>query len=164
MQFLTARTVLFARVGGFLWLSFLLVKSPLTITNANITLLLGQAMHLPTVQVTLTNPLFGLLAVFLTSMAIADLIPLMAENIAFFETAVPSRLMFYFCLGSFCLLSDYGLIANNLVFTYAFFEIWLNFLIYNNLKGEKYQRAKKYLEEHGEELRDQADAQIIPIA
>lgn len=163
MQFLTAKTVIYIRVAVLTWISFLLLKNPKAVTMANFTILLGEAMQLPVVQVTDTNPLFGVLAIFITSSAIADLIPAVAENIAYFETLVPTRLLFHFFLGAFCLISDYGLIANNLVFLYAFFEIWLNFLIYNNLRDEKYYRAKKYLEEHGDELIEQDNAQVVPI-
>lgn len=163
MQFLTAATILYARVGLLVYLSFILLKSPSTIVNANFTLMLGQAMHLATVHASDKNPLFGLLALFIGSNAISDLIPLLAENIAYFETVVPTRLACYFLLGSFCLVSDYGLIANNLVFTYSFVEIWLNFLIYNNLRDEKYYRAKKFLEEHGEELRREEGELVVPI-
>lgn len=163
MQFLTANIILYARIALMLWVSFMLVKNPLTLTNANFSLLLGQAMRLPTVQVTASNPLFGLLAVFISTNALSDLIPILSENTAYFETYVPVRLMFNFILGAFCIFSNFGLIANNLVFTYAFLEIWLNFLIYNNLKDEKYKRVKTYLEEHGEELRRTADAQVVPL-
>ncbi|KAM9920894.1 hypothetical protein OXX59_002151 [Metschnikowia pulcherrima] len=163
MQFLTAKTVLFIRFLGLMCLVFLLLRSPLTVCSANITVLLGQAMNLPIVQVTPQNPLFGILAVFIASSAISDLIPLLAENVAYFESLVPTRLFFFFVLGSFCLLSEYAIVANNVVFCYAFLEIWLNFLVYNNLRDEKYYRAKEYLEQHGEELRDMANAQVMPI-
>lgn len=163
MQFLTATTIIYARVGILLYLSFVLLKSPSLIVNAKFTLLLGQAMHLATVQVSDKNPLFGLLALFIGINAISDLVPVMAQNITHFETLVPIRLAFFFMLGSFCLISDYGIISNNLVFTYAFAEIWLNFLIYNNLRDEKYYRAKQFLEEHGEELRMEEGEQVVPI-
>ncbi|GEQ68778.1 hypothetical protein JCM33374_g2447 [Metschnikowia sp. JCM 33374] len=163
MQFLTAKTVLYLRVAGLTFIAFLLLKNPVKVANANITVLLGQAMNLPIVQATPGNPLFGILAVFVASSVLGDLIPIFAENIAYFETLVPTRLLFFFVLGSFCLISDYGLIANNLVFSYSFLEIWLNFLVYNNLRDEKYYRAKEYLEQHGEELREMADAQVMPI-
>lgn len=163
MQFLTANIVLYIRIAFLLWLSFMLLKNPLALTNANFSILLGQAMRLPTIQVTTTNPLFGLIAVFLSSYALSDLVPLLSENIPYFENLVPVRLMFNFVLGAFCISSNYGLVANNLVFTFAFLEIWLNFLIYNNLKTEKYTRVKTYLEEHGDELRKTADAQVVPL-
>lgn len=163
MQFLTAKSVLYLRLAGLTYLAFTLLKSPTTVVNANVTVLLGQAMNLPIVQVTSSNPLFGVLAVFLALQVLSELIPVMADNIMYFESMVPTRLMFFFALGLFCLISDYAPVANNLVFSYAFLEIWLNFLVYNNLRDEKYYRAKEYLEQHGEELRDMENAQVRPI-
>lgn len=163
MQFLTASTILYVRVILLLCLAFMLVKNPAAIVKANFTLILGQAMHLPTVHASDTNPLFGILSIFIASSAISDLIPCLAENIAYFETLVPTRLTFFFLLGSFCLISEFGIIANNLVFTYSFIEIWLNFLIYNNLRDEKYYRAKKFLEEHGDELREEEGERVVPV-
>lgn len=163
MQFLTAKTVLYIRSFVHFTAAFFLLKSPATIINANVNALLGQAMNLPMIQVAESNPLFGLLAVFVALQGLMDLIPALADNVAFFELVVPIRLTIYFMLGLFCLFSDFGLVANNVVFTYSFLEIWLNFVVYNNLRDEKYYRAKEYLEKHGEELRDAANAQVLPI-
>lgn len=163
MQFLTSKTLLYIRCAFLLWLAFYLLKSPLTICSVNFSILLGQAMRLAIVEVSANNPLFGIISVFLTASAISDLIPVLSENHTYFDTVIPVRLGFFFILGAFCMLSDYGLVANNLVFTYSFLEIWIHFLIFNNLRDEKYYRAKKYLEEHGEELRNHAAAQVVPI-
>lgn len=163
MQFLTAKAVLYIRIIFLLFVAFYLLKDPLVVTNSNFAILLGDAMHLPVVQANKANPLFGTISVLFTFLALSDLIPVTAQNITYFETLVPARLMFAFVLGSFCLVSEYAAIANNLVFTFAFIEIWLNFLIYNNLKDEKYTRVKTYLEEHGEELRKTVDDQIYPL-
>lgn len=163
MQFLTARTILYARIVFLLYVAFYLLKDPLYIVDSNFVILLGDAMHLPFVQSSKNNPLLGILAVFLSLLALSDLIPLTAHNITYFETLVPARLMYTFALGGFCLMSEYSVVANNLVFTYSFIEIWLNFLIYNNLKDEKYTRVKTYLEEHGDELRQTVDDQVVPL-
>lgn len=163
MQFLSAKTLLYIRCVGQLWLAFLALTSPLTITMSSFPLLLGQAMRVPTVDASENNPMFGVVAVLFTLQAVSDLIPILAENVQYFDTVVPARLMFAFLLGLFCITSEYGLVANNLVFTYSFFEIWFNFLIYTNLRDDKYQRAKQYLEEHGEELRQQDGEQVVPV-
>lgn len=163
MQFLTSKTLLYVRCAFLLWLAFYMLKSPLTICSVNFSILLGQAMRLPIVEVSPNNPLFGVLSLFIALFAISDLIPILAENTAYFETLIPVRLLLFFILGAFCMASEYALIANNLVFTYSFLEIWINFLIFNNLRDEKYYRAKHYLEEHGEELRNHAAAQVVPI-
>lgn len=163
MQFLSAKTVIYIRVLVHVVIAFLLLKNPASVIMPNFTLLLGEAMRLPIIQVTETNPLFGVLALFVLLSALSDVIPALAENIQYFETLVPTRLVVFFVLGAFCTVSESALVANNVVFTYAFLEIWLNFLIYTNLRDEKYYRAKKYLEEHGEELREQDNAQVVPI-
>lgn len=163
MQFLSSKTLIYIRSALLLWVSFLLLTSPVKVFSMNFPILLGQAMRLPTIEVSSTNPLFGVLSMFIAFSAISDIIPALAENINYFETYVPLRLFLFFCLGGFCIVSDYGLIANNIVFTYSFMEIWINFLIYNNLRDEKYQRAKTYLEEHGEELRRFDGSQVVPV-
>lgn len=163
MQFLTSKTLLYTRSGFLLWLAFYLLKNPVAVTSVNLSILLGQAMRLPIIEASPNNPLFGVLSLFISVSAISDLIPAIAENTAYFETIVPVRLFGFFVVGAFCLISDYSLIANNLVFTYTFLEIWINFVIFNNLRDEKYYRAKHYLEEHGEELRNNAAAQVVPV-
>ncbi|OBA22482.1 hypothetical protein METBIDRAFT_39784 [Metschnikowia bicuspidata var. bicuspidata NRRL YB-4993] len=163
MQFLTAKTVLYVRLAGLTCVCFFLLKKPQILVNANITVLLGRAMNLPIVQATPSNPLFGVLAVAIALLVVGDLVPVLADNVVYFETLVPTRLLFFFVLASFCLVSDYAVVANNLVFSYLFLEIWLNFLVFNNLRDEKYYRAKEYLETHGAELREMADAQVMPI-
>ena len=163
MQFLTAKTVLQLRVLGLLILLFLLLKDPVAVFNSNFAMLLGQAMRLPTVVVSPENPLLGLLSLFIAAFALSDLIPAMAENTSHFDTWVPIRLAFFFMLGAFCMISEYGPLANNVMFTYSFFEIWLNFLIFNNLRDEKYRRAKEFLEKHGDDMREMASEQVRPI-
>lgn len=142
---------------------FLLLKDPATIFDSSFTLLLGQAMRLPLVAVSPGNPLLGILSLFFTLLSLSDLVPILAENTAYFEALVPIRLGFFFVLGTFCMISEFGMIANDVVFTYSFMEIWLNFLVYTNLRDEKYQRAKEFLEKHGDELREMANERVVPI-
>lgn len=163
MQFLSAKAVIYIRVLALVAFLFFLVKNPATFFNSNFTILLGEAMRLPMIQVTQGNPLFGLLSLFVGLFALSDLVPVMAENISHFETFVPIRLGFFFILATFCMISEYSLIANNVVFTYSFMEVWLNFLIFTNLRDEKYQRAKEFLEKHGDELREMANERVVPI-
>lgn len=163
MQFLSAKTVVYIRILGLVTFLFFLLKDPSTLFNSNFSLLLGEAMRLPIVQVTQGNPILGLLALFIGFFALSDLVPALAENTAHFETLVPVRLGFFFLLGLFCMVSEYGPLSNNIVFTYAFLEIWLNFLIYSNLRDEKYKRAKEFLEKHGDEMREMANERVVPI-
>lgn len=163
MQFLSSKAVLYLRIIGLTALLFLLLKSPTSIFNANFSLLLGQAMRLPTVTVSNENPLLGLVALFVFGVALSDLVPLMAENTQHFETLVPVRLGFFFFLAIFCMISEYGPIANNIVFTYSFLEIWVNFVLFTNLRDEKYKRAREFLEKHGDEMREMANERVRPI-
>lgn len=160
MQFLTASTLLYARVAFLLVIGFFFVTDAESVINSNFALLLGQAMELPMVQVSATNPLLGILSVALFTLAVSDLIPLLADNVDYFETIVPTRLAAFFALAAYTYLSDFELLANNVVFTYAFFEIWFNVLIYSNLRNEKYYRLKKFVEEHGEEIQRQENEQV----
>lgn len=160
MQFLTARSLLYVRVLCLAVLAFLIVTDPSALVGASFNILLGQAMELPIAQVSAENPLCGILGVVFGTLALADLIPLLAENLDYFDTMVPVRLMLFFALGAYTYFSSNPIVANNLVFVYAFFEIWCNFLIYNNLRDEKYYRLKRYVEDHADEIKQHEDAQI----
>lgn len=160
MQIFSATTLLYARVLLLLVIAFLLVTDPLSLVSANFMLILGQAMELPIALVSHENPLLGITAMFIGALALSDLIPLLADDLAYFESIVPVRLTLSFALGAYTYFSDYAVIANNLVFVYAFFEIWFNFLVFNNLRDEKYYRLKKYAEEHAEEIKELSGDQI----
>lgn len=160
MQFLTAKTLSYIRVACLVTISYLLVKDPEFLGNLGFVLLLGQAMEVPYAKLDKANPLVGAAAVVFASLALSDLIPLMADNIAYFETVVPTRLTMYFGIAAYSYLDNKSAVSNSLIFTYAFFEIWFNFLIYNNLRDEKYYRMKKFVEEHGEKLQRAHDEQV----
>lgn len=165
MQFLTATSLLYGRIICLLVIAFLMATNPQKITGAGFTILLGQAMDLPVAHVSDENPLLGIVSIIFGTLAISDLIPLLAENIEYFETIVPTRLSLFFALGAYTYFSSYDTIANNIVFVYAFLEIWLNFLIFNNLRDEKYYRLKKYVEEHADEIQKQAgnDVNVVEV-
>ncbi|CAK7905726.1 hypothetical protein CAAN1_14S03906 [[Candida] anglica] len=147
MQFLTARTLLYFRVCFLATITYFCLKDPSLIVSSGFVILLGQAMELPTVMVDTSNPIWGLLALAFGSLTIADLVPLFADNIEYFESVVPARLTVYFILGAYSFAGNSEFLCNNLVFVFAFFEIWFNFLIFNNLRDERYKRVKKLLEE-----------------
>lgn len=117
-------------------------------------------MEVPIVVAKPENPLLGALSVIFGSLALSDLIPLMANNLEYFETIVPSRLAVYFILAAYGYLVKESILSNNWIFTYSFIEIWFNFLIYNNLKDEKYYRMKKFIEENGEAIQKAHDEQV----
>ncbi|CUM66253.1 uncharacterized protein PRCAT00003913001 [Priceomyces carsonii] len=163
MQFLTAKSLLYVRVILLLVISFLLVKDPESLSTYGFILLLGKAMQVKLTILDPSNPLIGVLVTIIGTSAISDLIPLLADNIDYFETVVPTRLTGFFLLASFSYLAESQYFSTSLVFTYAFFEIWINFLIFNNLRDEKYYRLKKFVEENAEEIQELESRKVVPI-
>ncbi|ODV77363.1 uncharacterized protein CANTADRAFT_27218 [Suhomyces tanzawaensis NRRL Y-17324] len=160
MQFLSAKTLLYARVVFIIIIAYYLVKDPEALSTAGFVVLLGQAMQVPLIRLQPTDTLTGFCAVIMAGFSIGDLIPLLANNVEYFDTLVPVRLAAYFGLAAYCYFVNDSPVSNSLIFTFSFFEIWFNFLIYNNLKDEKYYRVKKYIEEHSDEIRDAYDEEI----
>jgi membrane-bound acyltransferase YfiQ involved in biofilm formation len=163
MQFLTAKTLIYARITILTAVSYFFVKDPTFITSSGFVMLLGQAMQVQFAKVDPTNPLLGFVGVILFTFALCDLIPILAENLDYFDSLVPTRLAFYFALCAYTYFAKQSIVSNSLVFTYSFLEIWLNFLIYNNLRDEKYYRMKKFIEEHSDEIRAAQDEQVTII-
>lgn len=160
MQFLSFTSMTYIRIVFLVTIAYFLVKDPSYITHSNFAILLGLAMQVNFASIDPKNPLLSLLAVVFASLALGDLIPLLAENLNFFETMVPTRLILYFFLAAYSYFAKTSVFSNNLIFTYAFFEIWFNFLIYNNLRDEKYYRVKKFVEENGDKIRDIQNEQV----
>ncbi|CAH6719949.1 protein Ilm1p [[Candida] jaroonii] len=133
-----------------------------SLIHSNFILLLGQAMNLPSIPIE-DKPINGIISLLLFLQGVHDLIPNLADNIHYFETIVPTRLFFYFCLGAYCYLFEDEYFSNNVIFVYSFLEIWVNFLIYNNLRDEKFHRLKEYINEHGEELQNSENDKVRVI-
>ncbi|KAK6202604.1 increased loss of mitochondrial DNA protein 1 [Scheffersomyces amazonensis] len=163
MQFLTAKSLLYGRVIFLLTISFYLVKDPEFLSTIGFVVILGQAMELPFVRLDSNNPLLGLLAITFGSLALSDVVPLIANNLDYFESLVPIRLSIAFGIASYTYFFKDSIISNGLIFTFSFFEIWINFLIYNNLRDEKYYRVKKYIEENADAIRQAQDDQVIVV-
>lgn len=163
MQFLSARTLLYIRVLFLATVAFFSIKNPKILLESGFAILLGQAMQLPIVIVDNTNPLIGITAVAFGTLAISDLIPLLADNIEYFETIVPTRLFMYFALAAFSYVTKSPFFSNNIIFVYSFFEVWFNFLIYNNLRDEKYYRIKKFIEENGDKLNTDEQVRVVEV-
>ncbi|KAI5966250.1 uncharacterized protein KGF55_000559 [Candida pseudojiufengensis] len=160
MQFLTGKSLLYVRVIMLLVIPYYLIKYPETISSAGFVVLLGQAMQVPILKLNPTNPLIGFLSIFMITTSITDLIPLIAENWPFFETVVPTRLFFYFLATAYIYFVPTSIISNSLIITYTMFEIWINFLIYNNLRDEKFYRMKKFVEENVDALKQAQDERV----
>lgn len=151
MQFFSSRSLLYFRVVFLLVLSFFTVKDCDAILRSGFLVLLGQAMQLPIIHLRQDDPALAILGIVFGILAVNDLIPLLANNIEYFETIIPVRLFVFFGIAAYSYLAE-SVFSSNIVFVYSFFEIWFNFLIYNNLRDEKYYRLKKYVEENGTEI------------
>lgn len=160
MQFLTSRAVIYIRVILLLTAAFWVATDAKTLFHSNFVLLLGEAMRLPIIPVDPKSPANGMIALVLGLNALTDLVPCMADNVEFFDTLIPTRLFGFFMLTAYVYLVEDRIISNNVTFVYAFLEVWINFLIFNNLRDEKYNRLKDYLKEHGEDLMREAGEQV----
>ena len=161
MQFLSANKLLYLRVVFLTLLSFLTMSNPHAIAMSGFALLLGEAMRLPIVQLSETDPLLGILSLFLGTLALTDLVPLLAHNVDYFETVVPVRLVVFFIMAGVSYFSENTSLGNNMVFVYCFFEIWFNVLIFSNLKDEKYYRLKDYIEENSDKINADEKVQVV---
>lgn len=162
MQFLTSRSIIYIRVILLLTAAFWIATDAKSLIHSNVVLLFGEAMRLPIIPVDDKGPYNGIIAILLTTLAISDLIPCMADNIEYFETTVPTRLIGFFALGGYSYLIQDRTFSNNVTFVYSFLEIWINLLIYNNLRDEKYNRLKEYINENAEELQ-MADGEEVRV-
>ena len=147
MQFFSAKSLLYLRVVFLSVITFYSFKDASAIANAGFTLLLGQAMRLPLVIVEADNPVYGTVGLVFGSLVLGEVVPLVTDNVEYFDDVVPMRLLAYFLLALYSVLGSSAFLCNNLVFTYAFFEIWFNFLIFNNLRDERFTRMKKVVQE-----------------
>ncbi|CAK9438622.1 uncharacterized protein LODBEIA_P28460 [Lodderomyces beijingensis] len=163
MQFLTAKSLLYIRILLHIAVSYFLIHNPENVSTAGFVILLAQAVQVPILHLTQANPLISFISIFLGITALADLVPLMAENWTHFETLVPVRLFAFFLLVAYSYFVPTSVLSNSLTVTYAMFEIWCNFLIYNNLRDEKFYRMKKYVEDHAGEIRQAQDERIHVI-
>ncbi|KAI5967452.1 hypothetical protein KGF57_000395 [Candida theae] len=163
MQFLNAKSLLYIRVVALFVLAYYLVQDPEGLCSAGFVILLGQAMQVPALHLNSNSPVLGMLSVLVSTQALSDLIPLIAENWHYFETLVPVRLFFSFMLTAYMYFVPTSKISNSLVATYAMFEVWVNFLIYNNLRDEKFYRMKKFVEENANAIKQAQDDKVYVI-
>ncbi|RLV92113.1 Protein ILM1 [Spathaspora sp. JA1] len=152
MQFLTAKSLLYVRVIFLFTISFYLINDPEVLSTAGFVILLGQAMRVPILHLEKSNPVLAIAAIAFFSLGLGDVIPLLAENTLYFESVLPIRVAGFMILAAYVYIVPTSILSNSLVLTFAFFEFWLNFLIYNNLRDEKYYKMKKFVEENGEEI------------
>ncbi|KAI5961762.1 hypothetical protein CANMA_003739 [Candida margitis] len=163
MQFLSSKSLLYIRIVSHFVLAYYLVQDPEGLVSAGFVILMGQAMQAPILHLSPSSPVLGMLAIFVSAQAISDLVPLLAENWNHFETLVPVRLFCYFLITAYIYFVPTSKVSNSLVATYAMLEVWTNFLIYNNLRDEKFYRMKKFVEENADAIRKAQDDQVRVI-
>lgn len=163
MQFLTAKTILYARIVWLLYITYSLAFDPKSLSTIGFVILLGQAMDVKFVILEDTNPMLGITSLLFALLTLTDLIPILSENLPYFESMIPIRTIIFFIIGAYSYLAKQSILSNNLIFTYSFFEIWLNFLIYNNLRDEKYYRLKKFVEDNQERIQEFEGDRVVVI-
>ncbi|EHN01608.1 Ilm1p [Saccharomyces cerevisiae x Saccharomyces kudriavzevii VIN7] len=101
-------------------------------------------MNLPELTLSRYNGQLGLFAILFVLNGIHDLIPLLENNVKYFQSIVPVRLLIFFILtGTSYLWESNFYIHNNSVFIYCFAEVWINFLLYNAVREEKNEEFKR---------------------
>ncbi|ODV93863.1 hypothetical protein PACTADRAFT_21761, partial [Pachysolen tannophilus NRRL Y-2460] len=142
MAIFSSRTLTYLRICFLSALSFYLLKDPIFLLEYPLAVLLARSMELPIVQMNAYDPVFGIFSFIIATLALHDLVPLFESNVTYFESIVPSRLLFFFGMAVYCCCGSSFYICNNLVFVYCFFEIFFNVLIFSSLREEKYERIK----------------------
>ena len=95
MQFFTSKTILYARVVFLFTICYFAAVNPGYLLGSHFLLLLGQAMELPMILPVIETDgdsvFYGIISLLFGLQAVGDLIPLLAENVDYFETIVPTR-------------------------------------------------------------------------
>ncbi|CAI4044011.1 hypothetical protein SKDZ_10G3140 [Saccharomyces kudriavzevii ZP591] len=143
-QALNYTNIAFFRVAFLFTIAFFCVKNVNSILQNTYFLVLTQAMNLPELTLSRYNGQLGLFAILFVLNGIHDLIPLLENNVKYFQSIVPVRLLIFFILtGTSYLWESNFYIHNNSVFIYCFAEVWINFLLYNAVREEKNEEFKR---------------------
>lgn len=135
---------LFVRVVFLFGLSFFCFKDVNLILENSYMMVFTQAMNLPALAMSQYSAQLGLFGVLFLLTSISDLIPLLEKNKSYFNSAVPFRLFVFFALTACSYLWESNLyLHNNVVFTYCFIEVWVNFVILGALREERNEDFKK---------------------
>ncbi|AGO10620.1 AaceriABR166Cp [[Ashbya] aceris (nom. inval.)] len=131
-------TVIYARIGFLLTLAFFSVKDVELILNHSFIIILARAMNLPELHIPRHSAQLGMVSVLFFLLAVSDLLPLLENNLAYFDSLVPFRLLAFFILALVSYLRESNLyFHNNAVFVYCFCEIIMHFMIYTAIKDEQ---------------------------
>ncbi|KAH3679111.1 hypothetical protein WICPIJ_008719 [Wickerhamomyces pijperi] len=160
---ISSTTAIYLRSCFLLTIAYYLIKDSTTLTEQTLIVILHQALNLKHLSLTLEfDEFLPLISLLFISLSITDLVQLSFKNHSFFESVVPVRLSLFFIIAglSYFLKSDGFLFGNDCIFVYCLLEIWFNFLIYNLLRQEKFERNKKFeakLEDKLLEIQQAAD-------
>lgn len=123
--------------------SHVLLVYPNYFAKSGFVFLLGQSMKLKHIKIDTDSPYLGVLSIFSGASVIQDIVPLMKNEIVNFEIVVPLRLCFFLISIIYVYFAKTSKLSNSLSFFYLFLEIWINFLIFNCLREEKYKKIQK---------------------
>lgn len=119
-------------------LAFFSVKDVELILNHNFIIILARAMYLPELHIPRHSAQLGMVSVLFFLLAVSDLLPLLENNLAYFDSVVPFRLLAFFVLAGVSYLRESNLyFHNNAVFVYCFCEIIMHFMIYTAIKDDQ---------------------------
>ncbi|QHS74344.1 Ilm1p [Saccharomyces paradoxus] len=143
-QALNSTNVAFFRVAFLFTIAFFCLKNVNSILQNTYFLVLTEAMNLPQLTLSRYNGQLGLFALLFALNGIQDLIPLLENNVKYFQSIVPFRLLIFFILTGISYLWESNFyVHNNSVFIYCFAEVWINFLLYNAIREEKNEDFKR---------------------
>ncbi|VEU24260.1 DEKNAAC105600 [Brettanomyces naardenensis] len=120
-----------------------MIIDPRSVLEYSAVIVLSSSMGLPILMYNERSQVYGLIAIVLLALILADLGSLLENNFKYFQTAVFLRLLFFFSLCIYCYLGSYLPICNSAVFSYAFLETWFGILTYSTLRDERMKREQK---------------------
>jgi len=134
-------------------LAYYLLTSPLQLVEQSIVIILGESMHLPQVSAfDKASPATAFLGLLFAFLGVADLTAVsMTDHVAieYWNSQAPIRLLFLFPLTAYIYLvsptSDLAFnIKNGFIFTWAFLELGIWFMVFLGLREETQRiRVKK---------------------
>ncbi|QLG71705.1 hypothetical protein HG535_0C00540 [Zygotorulaspora mrakii] len=156
MATISSSNGLFLRVAFLFALAYFCFIDVSKILESSYFLFFTHAMNLPGLLLSKTSAQVGIFGLLFLLLALHDLVPLVENNKAYFNSVVPIRLMVFFVLTAMSYLWESNLyVHNNVVFTYSFVEVWINFVVLGALREEKNNdMARFHPIEAEEELED----------
>lgn len=144
MAAISSFNALFFRIAFLSGLGFFCFKDVNSILQNSYMEVFTQAMNLPALNISTYSAQLGLFGLLFMFAAISDLIPLLEGNSKYFNSVVPFRLFVFFILTALAYQWESNLyLHNNVVFTYCFIEVWVNFVALGALREERNEQFKR---------------------